>query len=276
MTTRLWLLSDLHVDASPWTPPAVPPCDVVVVAGDVADDLNRRGIPWLVEHLVPTGLPIVYVPGNHEFYRTRWETALARARVTAAEAGIHLLANGEALEIAGARFIGATLWTDYCVGPLPRSAVLEACGARVGGMRDHRRIQRRNGSGQVCAFRPVDAAIEHVLQRIRIERLLAQPFAGPNVVVTHHAPHAASLRHGEWREATDGAYGSDLSEILVGPHAPRLWLHGHVHRPIHHWVMATEVVANPRGIISAFRDRRGIERTEVENPGFLPSLVLEI
>lgn len=275
MTTRIWLLSDLHVDASPWTPERIPSHDVCVVAGDVRDGLVRS-LAWLTQHVVPRSPAVVYVPGNHDFWGHRLQSELARGQEAAAASGITLLAEGEAFEVAGIRLVGATLWTDYEIGPIPRAAAMAACGDRLGGMRDHRRIKERLPTGETNAFRPSAALREHVAQRGRIERILAEPFAGETVVVTHHAPHPASLRHGEWREATDAAYASDLSEILTGPHAPRLWLHGHVHRPIHHHVGRTEVVANPRGLVTTFRDRRGIERVETENPGFLPALVLEL
>lgn len=226
--------------------------------------------------MLPWSPAVVYVPGNHDFWGHRWQSELARGRALAISLGIALLAEGEAVERAGIRIVGATLWTDYEVGPIPRAAAMAACADRLAGMRDHRKIKERLPDGGTNAFRPAAALREHVVQRGRIERLLATPFDGETVVVTHHAPHPASLRHGEWREATDAAYGSDLSEILLGPHAPRLWLHGHVHRPIHYRVGATLVVANPRGLVTTSRDRRSGERVETENPAFDPTLVLEI
>ncbi len=42
---RVWILSDLHVDASPWTPPADLRADLAVIAGDVADGLCRGRSP---------------------------------------------------------------------------------------------------------------------------------------------------------------------------------------------------------------------------------------
>ena len=37
--TSIWIMSDLHADASPWVPPPGPRVDVAIVAGDVADGL---------------------------------------------------------------------------------------------------------------------------------------------------------------------------------------------------------------------------------------------
>ncbi len=63
-------MSDLHVDVCAYTPAPTPPgTDVVIVAGDVCNRLHDRALPWLREHLLPRGLPVIYVPGNHDFYR---------------------------------------------------------------------------------------------------------------------------------------------------------------------------------------------------------------
>ncbi len=44
-------------------------CDLAICAGDVADGLTKRSIPWLREHVVPRAREVVYVPGNHDFWR---------------------------------------------------------------------------------------------------------------------------------------------------------------------------------------------------------------
>lgn len=261
---RAWIFSDVHDDADCWEAPAVPECDVAIVAGDVADGLSKRSLPWLAACVVPYVRHVLYVPGNHDFYGARWQSELERGREAAAAAGIRLLAVGETLDIEGVRFIGATVWTDYALlGEAWRAPTQAACGDRVGGMRDHRRIKVRLRSGETNAFRPPAAAAAHVEQLGRIERALAEPHAGPTVVVTHHAPHPHSLGRQGPLQAIDAAYASDCSRVLEGEHAPDLWIHGHVHRSSDYVVGGTRVLANPRG-------RRG------ENPSFNPSLVVEI
>ena len=65
--TSVWILSDIHHDAAPWVPPPGPRVDVAIVAGDVADGLCRRSIPWLAEHVVPPARQTIYVPGHYAF-----------------------------------------------------------------------------------------------------------------------------------------------------------------------------------------------------------------
>ncbi|KQU31082.1 hypothetical protein ASG63_16415 [Methylobacterium sp. Leaf94] len=261
---RAWIVSDIHDDADCWEGPTVPPCDVAVIAGDVADGLTKRAIPWLAACVSPFVRHVIYVPGNHDFYGARWQSELDRGREAAAAHGIHILAVGETLDIEGVRFVGATLWTDYeLLGEPFRVLAQSTCGDRVGGMRDHRQIRTRLPSGGTNAFRPPMAAAAHVAQLGRIERALAEPHAGPTVVITHHAPHPVSLGRQGPLQAIDAAYASNLSRILEGPTAPPLWIHGHIHRSADYVVGGTRVLANPRG-------RRG------ENALFDPALVLEI
>ena len=64
MSLRIRLYSDLHLEFADFEPPAVD-CDVVVLAGDI--HVSARGLPWIQEHF---DVPVIYVLGNHEFYRS--------------------------------------------------------------------------------------------------------------------------------------------------------------------------------------------------------------
>lgn len=275
--TSVWVLSDLHIDASPWRPPPGPRVDVAIVAGDVADGLTRRAIPWLVERVVPRAREVVYVPGNHDFWRTRMPDELARARDAATAVGIRLLDAGQACVVDSVEIIGATLWTDYAIGGAGHQALaMRVAGDRQGGMRDHRLVQIRDARGTPAPFRPAAALALHMEHRDGIERRLAQPWDGPRIVVTHHAPHPRSLLHGEVREPIDASYASDLTAIMEGEHAPDIWIHGHVHRLADYRVGQTRVLANPRGHDTSFRRRDGAWVAEFENPLFDPAFVLSL
>ncbi|MGG3812338.1 metallophosphoesterase [Methylorubrum rhodesianum] len=277
MPTAL-IMSDLHVDASPWQLPPGPRVDVAIAAGDVADGLCRRALPWLAEHVVPRARHVVYIPGNHDFYGGRLPDELARARDSAIAAGIRLLDCGQVLHVDGVRIVGATLWTDYAVGEprWSRPWALRDCGDRELGMRDHRRIQTRDRLGHPAPFRPPAALSLHVDHRDRVARVLAEAHGGPTVVVTHHAPHPRSLPSGAPVGPTCAAYASDLSALMENPGAPDLWIHGHVHVSRDYTIGRTRVVANPRGHDTSFTRRDGTWADERENPAFDPFLVLEL
>lgn len=263
---RLLVLSDLHVEFGAFAPPTpLPEHDAVVVAGDVGERLAARVLPWL-RAAFPGPHPVLYVPGNHDFYRTTLQREIAAARAVAAELGLHLLAEGERVVIGNTRFVGATLWTDYAVKPEARAHAMAAAQDRQTGMNDHRRI-KAVVEGGINAFRPSQAARLHAAQRAAIETALAEPFEGASVVVTHHAPHPRSLTTGAWREVLDAAYASDLTPILEGPQAPALWIHGHVHASSDYRVGGTRILANPRGYAEAGRPG---------NAAFDPALVVTV
>jgi Icc-related predicted phosphoesterase len=260
---KIWAFSDLHIDVHPWSPPEHPPeHDVIVIAGDVQEKLVKRVLPWLREHF--RDKPVIYVPGNHDFYRGRnieREIELA----TYQYGNLHVLSEGQSIVIDRTRFIGATLWTDYNLVP---ELQWQAANEALLRMNDHSRI--RIGASY-RKWMPGDAGAAHVRHRQAISEALAAHHDGPPVVVTHHAPHPNSLRGGTWREGLDGAYASDLTELLESPSAPVLWLHGHIHENRDYVVGRTRIVCNPRGYV--LRERTG---PWVENPAFDPRLVLDV
>jgi Icc-related predicted phosphoesterase len=258
---RVQIFSDLHVDVFPIKPiTIVPGVDLVIVAGDTCEGALRA-----FEHLrrlVPMDIPIVMVMGNHEYYRRFVPDELALARSQAPNFNIRLIENDSVtLGVggnSGVRFVGATLWTDYGVfGEVKQAAVMSAC---AGGMNDHRLIGWQKKPW--LRFRPQEAALLHHRSKAAITETLAAPFAGPTVLVSHHAVHWDSI-HSRFRsDHLTGAYISDLSE-LIETYQPTLWVHGHVHNSSDYLVGNTRVLCNPHGY-------------GTENPSFDGALVVEL
>lgn len=251
---RAWVMSDLHADSATFELPETPSdIDAIIVAGDVADG-HHKSARWLRQHVVPRGLPVIYVPGNHDFYGHDLEHRYAGMYL---DVGVELLHPGRpTLEIGGVRFIGCTLWTDYAIACDVDAA---RAWARLG-MPDLQSIDlglRRIGTRDLLSA--------HRLQRLIIETELAQPFAGPTVVVTHHAPHPLSLRDPMKPNASDGSFVSDLAG-MIEEFQPSLWVHGHVHHSRDYRVENTRVVCNPRGYGTIMR----------QGAKFDPMLVVEI
>ncbi|MDM0032360.1 metallophosphoesterase family protein [Variovorax sp. J22P271] len=106
---KLLILSDLHLEFEPFEPPPVRECDVVILAGDIHSP-GRRAVEWAEARFA--GTPVIYVPGNHEYYDSRMDLAQSEARTAATGGQVHLLDGGE-IAIKGVRFLGCTLWTDF-------------------------------------------------------------------------------------------------------------------------------------------------------------------
>ena len=106
---KLHILSDVHLEFSMLEAPRTD-ADVVILAGDIAH--GSKGILWARDSF--PGQPIVYVPGNHEFYGADRPETLAAMRIAAKECGVHLLDQDEVVIQTKdgqerVRFLGCTL-----------------------------------------------------------------------------------------------------------------------------------------------------------------------
>ena len=253
---RLQVFSDLHIDQAPIQSIVVGPnIDAVVVAGDVCEGAENSFVA--LRRIVPMAIPIVAVLGNHEFYRRCWPEELARAREKAPLYGIHLLEN-DSIVLGGARFVAATLWTDYAL--FGDRGVAHAMAVAARSLNDHRLITWTKQPWR--RFRPQEALHLHQGSRAFIEAALAMPFDGATVVVTHHAPHVGSLHEHYASDLLSAAFISDLTAVIESG-GPDLWVHGHVHHAFDYSIGPTRIVCNPRGY-------------GFENHDFDPALVVEV
>ena len=105
MNIRLY--SDLHIEFEDFIAEAKD-VDVVVLAGDI--DIGVRGVDWIIRQRFQC--PVVYVLGNHEYYKHRYPSLVGKVKEYAAGNNIHVLENDN-VDIDGVRFHGATLWTNF-------------------------------------------------------------------------------------------------------------------------------------------------------------------
>ena len=102
---KIWTLSDLHLDHSPWEPASIPDAGICVIAGDILQGAVPS-LEWIRHEILPH-MPCVCVLGNHEFYGSSIERERALAAEYASHSGIHLL-DDSSVEIDGVRFVGST------------------------------------------------------------------------------------------------------------------------------------------------------------------------
>lgn len=242
--TKLWILSDLHLEFAdlPW-PVVAPDADACVVAGDILPGC-REAVRWLGEN-ISVHMPVIYVAGNHEFYGDFIADGLKEGRDEAALwPDVHFLENDIAV-VEGARFVGATLWTDFALGAETAADIAWTERAAEGLMADYKAILGRSSQDRFSLLAPHTADM-HAYSRVFIEQALAIPFAGSTVVVSHHAPHPGSIAP-EFRDSgLNPAYVSDLTDVIERGR-PDLWVHGHMHSFLDYRVGGTRVVCNPRG-----------------------------
>lgn len=282
---KLYVLSDLHVEFAPFAPDleAARAADVIVLAGDIHK--GALGMAW-ARALFP-GKPIIYVVGNHEFYKQHWDAHLLQLRVQAGLHGIHFLEN-DAVTIEGIRFLGTTLWTDFeYFGVSRRSQNMRLA---ENALNDFRLIAAEPLAPDGSLLDPSDETQDPVY-KTRARRLTAQHTLlrhqasmtwlvaelakgepDKTVVVTHHFPHKNSCSPKWSNDPVTAIFGSRLpNEVLLGT---SIWIHGHTHDSCDYRLgdsrRSVRVVCNPRGY------PLGWLANEFENARFDPAFLVEI
>lgn len=225
--------------------------DALIISGDL--DVGVRGVEWLKENV--KHIPVIYVLGNHEYYKGSYPKTLYKIEESAANSNIHVLEN-KSLTIDGISFHGTTLWTDFAL--YGNSALYGSmCQQR---MNDYKRIRL---SPSYSKLRSVDTYHIHKNSLRWLEDSLENSCSATNIVVTHHAPSIKSIPEEFKNDYLSSAYASDL-ESLILKFNPDCWVHGHIHQPTEYVVGRTKVLCNPHGYI-----------TEKYN-GYNPKLVIDI
>ena len=232
---RLHILSDIHLERAPFTAPDVD-ADLVVLAGDIAP--GTAGVRWARSWLDQR--PALYVAGNHEFYGHSFTELPDQLKASAAGSGVEVMENDLSV-VAGVRFLGCSLWSDFAfAGPELREHSMAICERMVN---DYRQIRVADPEQRLRAQDTLD---RHLASRAWLTQRLREPHDGPTVVITHHAPIVRAPPDNPLLAAIGGAFASDLTE-LMGAAAVDLWIFGHIHRTVDLDVKGTRVISNQRG-----------------------------
>jgi len=248
---RIQLLSDLHLEVHPdYRPRPAPGADLLVLAGDIGSYQQGSlltGADFGLERFSPRHgwpVPVLYVPGNHEYDNLDFESTHARLRATCERLGITWLEREIRVQ-GGVRFIGTTLWTDF-------DALAMNAPDTTGLLKQREKAFRAANfylekTGATLRGEPLLAPQWRVLGQLSqqwLRQALAVPFAGTTVVVTHFAPslRSADPRYG-LRPGTAG-FCNGLDELLP---LAQFWLHGHLHCRHDYRAGGCRVLANPLG-----------------------------
>lgn len=258
---RLLILSDLHHELwrehAPQIDPSVSRPDVVILAGDI--NTGAKAVDWAARTF--SGLPVMYVHGNHEGYGHNLDDVQVQIQEACETAGnVHFLNCGEQI-VGRVRFLGATMWTDFRLfGDDERQDSMREAEAV---MTDYKRI--RLAKKGYRKLRAADTAQFHSIQKSWLKKKLEEPFNGVTVVITHMAPSMLSVADKFGEASTSAAYASRLDGLVA---KANLWVHGHMHESLDYQLGNCRVVCNPCGYIA----RNG----SAENVLFNPNYVVEL
>ena len=238
---KIQFFSDIHLEDGdvPYVPAE---CDVVCIMGDLGVGLSP--IDWIDRNLADVKQPILYVPGNHEFYYHNMYDMLDVYRARFKEMGVDFLYNNSVM-IGDTKFIGTTLWTDFNLHGT------QAVKMRVAPekMSDYLCIFGNEGELTEEGKRfltPQEILREHQTAVVFIEAELASLQKGHQaVVMTHHAPCIESL--GERKTNLFAPYYASHLDDLIMKYQPELWMHGHIHEDVEYYIGDTMITSNPKG-----------------------------
>ena len=247
---KIQLLSDLHNEflrngkrreGHHWSG-SIPDtdADVIVLAGDI--DVGVLGAEWAVSESERLGKSILYLLGNHEFYRYEYYSVKEDIARICKDTLVQYLGPGVFVQ-DDVRILGTTLWTDYdAYDVVPREQsmrYIDNC------LTDHRLVEIAGGS-QVERFTPQHALDIHKRELGWLNDQLSQGFDGKTVVVTHHGPHHVCQHPAFPMSEMSGAFHSDLSGLIEGNDIA-VWAFGHTHANVDEVVANTRIVSNQAG-----------------------------
>ena len=245
---KIQIVSDLHLEFSDILIKNTNNADVLILGGDIMiaekvlkpeSELGIRFRDFLKR--CSFQFPhVIYIAGNHEFYGGYWSKSLDNLR---AACGVHdniYFLERDTKIIDDVVFVGGTLWTD-----MNRHDPLTLHGVRDM-MNDFRSIT--DDTLGYIKLKPATTAERHRQTRQYIELIVKEHSDKRVVVVGHHTPSHQSC-HEQYRSdyIMNGAYHSDLSEIMLDHPQIKLWTHGHTHHCFDYVIGETRVVCNPRG-----------------------------
>jgi hypothetical protein len=270
---KIQLMSDLHLEGHPaFTPRAAPDADLLVLPGDIGSyqrgsqlQDNDFGLArFSPRHGWP--VPVLYVPGNHEYDLLDFDATHVRLRDTCERLGITWLEREQRV-FGAVRFVGTTLWADFDALSLrpdqPEPSLQELLKQREKAFRAANYYLEKAAAHRRVELMLAEAWREQALVgQAWLRDALAQPFEGTTVVVTHFAP---SLRSHDPRygvtPATAG-FCNSLEDLMA---KAQFWLHGHLHCQQDYVERGCRVVANTLGYAS-----------KGEQEGFRPNFVVDL
>ncbi|MBG9389117.1 metallophosphoesterase [Caenimonas aquaedulcis] len=268
---KIQLMSDLHLEVHPhYRPTPAPGAQLLVLAGDVGSyqaGSQLQGDDFGLERFSPRHgwpVPVLYVPGNHEYDNLDFDATHARLRDTCERLGITWLERRTAV-VQGVRFIGTTLWADFdaLITDADRVSPTLWMKKREKAYRAANFYLQKTGTTRAGEPMLAPQWRELALEcEAWLRAALAEPFDGTTVVVTHFAPSllSADPRYG----LTPGTAGFCNSMDGLLPLA-RWWFHGHLHCQQDYVAGGCRVVANTLGYA-----KRG------EQEGFREHFVLDV
>jgi len=251
--TKIKVVSDLHLECCEHGHgiPDLGKGEVLILGGDIlcARHFKKNGnLKKVYNNFLKKCADnfdwVLYLAGNHEAYGYNYEGTWDVLKENLPE-GIHLMENS-VVKISDWVFLGATLWTDFRNENALEMMEASQC------LNDYKTI--RIGSNY-RKMNPDDTLGFHKKSKQFLLDTLPM-FSNQKVwVLTHHGPSYESV-HPKYRSAgiANGAYVSDLDDLILNNPQIKYWSHGHTHESFDYMIGDCRVVCNPRGYYNGYNN----------------------
>lgn len=222
MNTSVDYYSDVHLEFDQKIILNKNKADLLILAGDIfvtehfvsGDNLQNRYKEFLKNVSEEYAL-VLMIMGNHEHYHGDFSLTENIIRNELSTYGNIKLLNKEVIEYRDLRIFGATFWTDFNkADPL---AIMQVPGM----LNDYEYIKDKGKK-----LRSKNILLEHYDTINKLNDTYC------DIVISHHAPSYLSIpEHFRGQFILNGAYASDLSNIILNKPEVKYWVHGHCHGP---------------------------------------------
>lgn len=233
------------------TPDTISPNNILLLAGDICKARQLHYVLPLFEHLITQGYyrDIYYIAGNHEFWRSSWQSTSIKIRDAIKHNSIlnqhfHFLDNDVVLLDNNTQLIGSTLWfntTNIYQNEWRREDERKITKDFVKIAYEYPHSNKSSVLYRTLQLFDVQKRHERDVQFILNALETGAQQGLFSIVLTHHAPSIRYLAHKKDKngkalygleEQSAHGYGSNLPTSLTKYKDHILsWIHGHTHFP---------------------------------------------
>ena len=241
---KVTLASDVHFEFHKnepnWLPKIAKNCDLIILAGDIEVGVAAIDSVLRIADAHPQS-QLIFVAGNHEFYRQNIEKQLEHYRQAFSKnTRVHFLENNH-IEINGYHILGCTLWTGFNI--LGDDKISKAMDESRLAIADFSLIRCGKNNRE---FAPQDAAARHEESCRWLISELEQLESQKTIIVTHFPP-CAKARNTFFKQSLLTPYFLADCQQIIFDYQPLIWCYGHNHLSDDFVTGKTRVVSNQLG-----------------------------